>query len=104
MTLDASEFIRRFLIHILPPGFQRIRYFGFLANCHRQRRLGAILRLLSSPASALLPGRAECRQVLRELRQRFLQPVCPRCGRGLLAPVQILPRYRWPAVPPEDSS
>jgi hypothetical protein len=32
MTLDANEFIRRFLIHVLPDGFHRIRYFGFLGN------------------------------------------------------------------------
>src|SRR5208283_3961284 len=35
MTLPAEEFIRRFLIHVLPNGFHRIRYFGFLGNCHR---------------------------------------------------------------------
>lgn len=35
MTLGADEFIRRFLLHALPPGLQRIRYGGFLANCHR---------------------------------------------------------------------
>src|SRR5207253_5615014 len=39
MTVDADEFIRRFLIHTLPPGFQRIRHFGFLANCHRKAKL-----------------------------------------------------------------
>jgi hypothetical protein len=33
MTLEAGEFIRRFLIHVLPDGFHRIRYFGFLGNC-----------------------------------------------------------------------
>ena len=37
MTLEADEFIRRFLLHTLPPGFQRIRHYGFLANCHRGR-------------------------------------------------------------------
>src|SRR6202790_1653285 len=39
MPLQADEFIRRFLIHTLPPGFQRIRHFGFLANCHRKEKL-----------------------------------------------------------------
>ena len=42
MTLPASEFIRRFLLHLLPPGFHRIRHFGFLANCHRRRKAGAV--------------------------------------------------------------
>src|SRR6202047_215963 len=39
MTLDGGEFIRRFLIHVLPDGFHRIRYYGFLRNCHRTRQL-----------------------------------------------------------------
>ena len=39
MTVSAAEFIRRFLQHALPPGFQRIRYFGLLANCHRKAKL-----------------------------------------------------------------
>src|SRR6185503_5922180 len=34
MTVSAAEFIRRFLLHALPPGFQRIRYYGLMANCH----------------------------------------------------------------------
>ena len=39
MTLGAEEFIRRFLLHVLPDGFQRIRYYGFLGNRYRQQKL-----------------------------------------------------------------
>ncbi|MEM5373559.1 transposase, partial [Paraburkholderia azotifigens] len=39
MTLTADEFIRRFLLHVLPDGFKRIRSYGWLANCHRAQRL-----------------------------------------------------------------
>src|SRR3979490_246728 len=46
MTLDGGEFIRRFLIHVLPAGFHRIRYFGFLGNCHRARKLERCRELL----------------------------------------------------------
>jgi hypothetical protein len=42
MTLDADEFIRRFLLHVLPKGFRRIRHFGFLANACRTAKLPAI--------------------------------------------------------------
>ena len=42
MTLDADEFIRRFLLHVLPDGFQRIRYFGFLANRYRAEKLRSL--------------------------------------------------------------
>ena len=49
MTLEAHEFIRRFLLHVLPNGFQRIRYYGFLANRHRAKKLALCRRLLHVP-------------------------------------------------------
>ncbi|TAN20470.1 MAG: IS91 family transposase [Acidobacteria bacterium] len=49
MTLDADEFIRRFLLHTLPDGFHRIRHYGFLANGHRTARLDLCRRLLATP-------------------------------------------------------
>jgi hypothetical protein len=49
MIVSASEFIRRFLQHALPPGFQRIRYYGFLANCHRAHKLDLCRQLLAAP-------------------------------------------------------
>ena len=49
MTLTATEFIRRMLLHVVPPGFHRIRYYGFLANRTRQQKLTECRRLLSAP-------------------------------------------------------
>jgi len=49
MTLAAQEFIRRFLIHVLPKGFHRIRHYGFLANCWRRRKLALCRQLLRMP-------------------------------------------------------
>jgi hypothetical protein len=46
MTLEAEEFIRRFLLHVLPEGFQRIRYYGFLANRYRKQKLAHCRELL----------------------------------------------------------
>ena len=46
MTLDATEFIRRFLLHVLPNGFMHIRHYGFLANRFRQRKLALCRQLL----------------------------------------------------------
>jgi Putative transposase len=46
MTLSADEFIRRFLLHVLPDRFQRIRYFGFLANRDRAEKLALCRQLL----------------------------------------------------------
>ena len=49
MTLTATEFIRRMHLHVLPPGFHRIRYYGFLANRNRQQKLSECRRLLHAP-------------------------------------------------------
>src|SRR5947209_20538813 len=46
MTLSADEFIRRFLMHVMPSGFHRIRYYGFLGNRHRNEKLAECRRLL----------------------------------------------------------
>jgi len=105
MTLDAGEFIRRFLMHVLPPGFQRIRYFGFLANCHRRRRLPLIRALLGGAGAAeLLPESGRCGRLARELKSLYLAPLCPVCHTGILVPVQLLPPARWPGFAGEDTS
>ena len=83
MTVSAEEFIRRFLQHSLPSGFQRIRYYGFLANCHRAAKLDLCRRLLSSPASELLPSRADYRDYYQALTGKDLKR-CPQCGTGML--------------------
>jgi hypothetical protein len=49
MTLAANEFIRRFLLHVLPDGFQRIRYYGYLANRYREQKLARCRQLLAMP-------------------------------------------------------
>ena len=55
MTLDADEFIRRFLLHVLPDGFQRIRYYGFLANRYRAEKLALCRQLMQMPPPAAAP-------------------------------------------------
>jgi hypothetical protein len=54
MTLDAVEFIRRFLLHVLPSGFVRIRQFGFLANRVRKQKLTQCRALLAASAAPIL--------------------------------------------------
>jgi hypothetical protein len=101
MTVSADEFIRRFLIHTLPPGFQRIRYFGFMANRFRKEKLELCRKLLSNPITELLPARAECRELAASL-ERQSPGACPQCGSGLLIGM-TLPVCRWPAKPPDSS-
>jgi hypothetical protein len=83
MTLSADEFIRRFLLHALPPGFQRIRYYGFLANCHRAARLAVCRRLLATATADLLPRPTDYRDFYRQLTGINLR-LCPQCGKGIL--------------------
>lgn len=83
MTVPAEEFIRRFLLHALPPGFQRIRYYGFLANSHRAARLELCRRLLATPTADLLPRATDYRDFYLELTRKNLR-LCPRCGIGVL--------------------
>jgi hypothetical protein len=90
MTVSAEEFIRRFLQHSLPPGFQRIRYYGFLANCHRARKLALCRQLLATPCSLLLPSLAACQDSLDALTRQDWRR-CPRCGTGMLVHLLWLP-------------
>lgn len=97
MTIDADEFIRRFLIHTLPPGFQRIRYFGLLANRHRMQNLDRCRRLLTSAAAELLPSIAQCQTARCDLSVREPDR-CPQCRLGILVRVALA------ATPAPDTS
>src|SRR3954447_26874828 len=94
MTLDSVEFVRRFLMHVLPSGFVRIRHYGLLANRHRQEKLARCRDLL---------GMAVTRQadtdptdpdpVTPPSHEATVTPtrVCPRCGAGRMVVVAEFP-------------
>jgi hypothetical protein len=85
MTLNAEEFIRRFLLHSLPDGFHRIRHYGFLANGGRSDKLALCRQLLA------LRSAWPDRQVVADppiIKGDI--PVCPRCG-GLMRRVDVVP-------------
>ena len=73
MTLTASEFLRRFFLHVLPKAFVRIRHFGFLANCFRARRLSLCRQLLTY---------LSCTPAASDASQASEAAVwhCPHCG------------------------
>ncbi len=81
MTLGAAEFIRRFLLHSLPDGFQRIRFSGFLANRHRRSKLALIHELLADPVTELLPLPKDCADLLALLTGQP-KDQCPFCHLG----------------------
>lgn len=99
MDLASDEFIRRILIHTLPPGFQRIRHYGFLANRYRREKLDLCRKLLTHPATELLPGAIQCLAVMTLLPPKR----CPQCKAGVLLRLGWVPAYRWPAKPPDSS-
>lgn len=103
MTVSAEEFIRRFLQHSLPPHFQRIRYYGFLANCHRSEKLALCRRLLATGCSALLPQSTACRDFLTALTANRSK-ICPQCGVGILISIQAWPPCHGPVPLRMDSS
>jgi len=86
MTLDAVEFIRRFLLHILPAGFQRLRHYGLLANRVRQAKLG-VCRMLLQQASATPSGPPRPQAAPA---QEYPAAGCPVCQRGRMAWVETL--------------
>jgi hypothetical protein len=93
MTLEAEEFIRRFLLHVLPEGFQRIRYYGFLANRYREQKLARCRELLDMPAPEppALEGAKDYRERYEELIGPQLRE-CPICHQGRMLVIEILPR------------
>jgi hypothetical protein len=92
MTLDANEFIRRFLIHVLPDGFHRIRYFGFLGNCHRARKLELCRRLIgmASPDPPTEPS-ADYHDRYEVLTGHSLRE-CPHCHTGIMVVISCIER------------
>jgi len=93
MTLDADEFLRRFLLHALEPGFRRIRHYGFLANRHRRLKLALCRRLLALPCADLLPSPADFRDLYQALTGQSLRR-CPQCGVGTMVAIELLAPVR----------
>jgi len=103
MTLDVDEFQRRFLIHALPAGFQRIRHYGYLANCHRREKLEHCRSILAAGVNGLLPQLEQCRQMMESLTEPEPRHRCPRCESGTMVRIAVLEAIRWPASPPNTS-
>ncbi len=100
LTLPLAEFTRRFLLHVVPKGFVRIRHYGFLANGCRARLLSSCRRALGQPELTPVSSESEPdtdHDPLFELLPHGLT-LCPNCGRGLLRCVEVLARPPPPPV------
>jgi len=97
MTVEADEFIRRFLLHVLPDGFQRIRHYGLLAPRYRQAKLALCRQLLQLLGvivtfTGIVPpqDKPDYRDVYEKLTGQSLRD-CPVCHRGQMVVIAILP-------------
>ena len=90
LPLSSSEFIRRFLMHTLPIGFVRIRYYGFLANRYRNERLEKCRRLLGV-TSGPTPPIQESQTPVENSAPPPSPNTCPACGRQSLAIIEVVP-------------
>jgi hypothetical protein len=102
MTLTAEEFIRRFLIHILPSGFHRIRHYGLTANTNRQDNLARARKLLrvdeaECPAQEETTDKHQSEEPKREATY-----ICPHCGAPMII-VETFVRGQQPRAPPVKS-
>lgn len=88
MTVGAHEFIRRFLIHVLPQGFSKLRYFGLLANRHRAKNLSLCRQLLHAPPE-IDPQLLDWKSRYEAITGESLD-TCPACHQGRMVPVKIL--------------
>ena len=82
MTLDADEFIRRFLLHSLPPRTPRIRHYGVFADRTKKRNMARCRELLQVPVESLLPSAAQIQAAILPLPETFRQ--CPACLIGTM--------------------
>lgn len=102
MALSAHEFMRRFLLHVLPSGFHRIRHFGFMANGHRTAKIAQCRGLLASSGDSGVESAASRETVEIESEHepfsKDQSPRCTCCG-GLMQRIMVVPR---PASCPAD--
>jgi hypothetical protein len=98
MTLATAEFIRRFLIHVLPHGFHRIRHYGLFASATRADNIARARLLLDLPAAQPEAGDTNCAQTNKPLAHP-----CPCCG-GRMVIIEIFQRGFSPRSRPAASS
>jgi hypothetical protein len=110
MTLESDEFICRFLLHVLPDGFMRLRHFGFLANRSKKQNIAQCRELLGIETQPNRSPKKSARELMLAVTGVDVA-LCPECGVGTLLVIGQLPalqfaRWRYHASPPTpaDSS
>ena len=96
MALDVGEFIRRFLLHVLPRGFTRLRHYGVLANRGRARKLARCRTLLAQPEPQ--PREPESTEAMMLRLTGIDVTVCRACGQGTLRRILLLASHTHVSV------
>ena len=91
MNLDADEFIRRFLLHVLPKGFMKIRYFGFLSNMKKKGCIQIIRKLLECKAELVEQGKETAQEIMQRVTGIDIT-CCPKCQKGKMIKINELPK------------
>jgi hypothetical protein len=104
LTLSAEEFLRRFVQHVLPKGFVKIRHYGLLANRQRADKLELCRRLLLTQAAAVALAVAEPTASGKEQVEPALPPHCPQCGGSRLVRIELVKAGVGGAAPHGDTS
>ena len=99
MSLSADEFIRRFLIHVLPSGFHRIRHYGLIANTHRKDNLAHARKLLRVNEAELPTQEETTDKHQSEEQKQDATYVCPDCGAPMII-IETFPHSQQPRAPP----
>lgn len=94
MTLGVHEFMRRFLSHVLPDGFMRIRSFGFLANSCKAKKIQQILRFIQqSPQKTTIKKKESAEELMLRLTGVDIN-LCPKCKTGKLHTIKTIPNFK----------
>ena len=99
MILAVGEFMRRFLLHVLPPGFHRIRHYGLLASATRRHHLAHARELLALPSHPLIALPATADEAAGQDAGEQLACLCPCCG-GTMIIIETFQRGYAPRAPP----
>ena len=90
LTVSAEEFIRRYLLHILPSGFMKIRYFGFLANTNKKECIQLIRQLINPDLKVIEKQTETIQEMMLRLTGTDIS-CCPECGKGKMVYTEDLP-------------
>lgn len=94
MLPAPDEFIRRFLLHVLPPGFHRIRHYGLLAGSSRKTSITRARELLNAAPQPVDNAADEPIEI---------RPPCPCCG-GRMIVIKVFKRWQQPRGPPDKAT